>query len=64
MSKRNIGYSEACNRFHSLISKQIRDAKEKHFANWFVEKKGNIKETWKTINVVIRLTIDLRILLA
>ena len=40
--------------FRNKLTTEIRTAKAEYFANKFYETEGNMKETWRTINKVIK----------
>ena len=54
LSKRNLINRKIFTDFQNLFNTQIRNAKADYYTNKFNENEGNVKETWKTINMAIK----------
>ena len=44
--------------YNSILKKSIREAKRIHFSRIFIQCENNVKETWNTINKIIRKTAN------
>ena len=56
LAKRNVIDERIFKDFHNRLTSEIRTVKAEYYGNKFNETQGDMKETWRTINNVIKPT--------
>ena len=58
LANRHIINDNIFKNFHNILTTELRQAKSDYFTNKFNEAQGDMKETWQTINNVIKPTLN------